>query len=80
MSGAYKSMLNFLDKSKKRPTALIRVNDIIVIGAINAIKEYGLNVSGNISIMGLGGFGDHYSSNITCHNLLEGSRYPLYLY
>jgi DNA-binding LacI/PurR family transcriptional regulator len=41
MSGAYKSMLHFLDKSKKRPTALIGVNDIVVIGAINAIKEYG---------------------------------------
>ena len=30
----------------------IGVNDIVAIGAINAIKEYGLNVSGDISILG----------------------------
>lgn len=65
---------------------LTEVNDIAVITAINAIKKYGLNVSGDISILG---FDDiklvnkttpKLSSIITCHNLLEGSHYPLYLY
>ena len=65
---------------------LIGINDIVAIGAINAIKEYGLNISGDISILG---FDDielvnettpKLSSIITCHNLLEGSHCPLYLY
>jgi len=65
---------------------LIGVNDIVAIGAINTINEYGLNVSGDISSLG---FDDielvnettpKLSSIITCHNLLEGSHYPLYLY
>ena len=39
MSGAYISMLNFLSKPKKHSTALIRVNNIVAIGVIYAIKN-----------------------------------------
>ena len=52
MSGAHDSLLNFLKKSDKRPTAVIGVNDIAAIGAMNAIKEFGLNIPGDISVVG----------------------------
>jgi len=51
VSGGYAAMKDLL-KLKERPTAVFAAGDKIAIGAINAVKEAGLNVPDDISIMG----------------------------
>lgn len=50
----YASM-NTLLGQKKRPTAVMAVNDFTAIGAINAAKDHGLNVPDDISVTGFDG-------------------------
>ena len=51
VSGGYKAMKDLL-KLKERPTAVFASCDKIAIGAINAIKEAGLSIPEDISIIG----------------------------
>ena len=51
VSGGYAAMKELLNL-KERPTAVFAAGDKIAIGAINAVKEAGLNVPDDISIMG----------------------------
>lgn len=51
MEGGHTAMLRLLDK-KKRPTAVVASNDMTAIGAMGAIAERGLNVPGDISVIG----------------------------
>ena len=49
---AYTDMMNILESSRERPSAFFADNDIIAFGAIKAIKEFGLKVPEDISIIG----------------------------
>jgi len=51
VSGGYAAMKDLL-KLKERPTAVFAAGDKIAIGAINAVKDAGLSVPDDISIMG----------------------------
>jgi DNA-binding LacI/PurR family transcriptional regulator len=51
VTGGYSAMKELL-KLKERPTAVFAACDKIAIGAINAVKEAGLSVPEDISIMG----------------------------
>jgi LacI family transcriptional regulator len=51
VSGGYTAMINLL-KLKERPTAVFAACDKVAIGAINAIKDSGLSVPDDISIIG----------------------------
>ena len=54
----YQAMVELLDK-QKRPTAVFAGNDVIAYGAIKAIKDRGLKIPDDISIVG---FDDDYLS------------------
>lgn len=50
--GAYKSMAQLLKSSPLLPQAFFTENDSIAIGAIKALKEVGIKVPGDISVIG----------------------------
>lgn len=52
MDGAYRDMCDFLEKKPKLPTAYFADNDIIAFGAMKALKEYGFDIPGDVSIIG----------------------------
>lgn len=52
MEGAYNSMLDSLKKDIKLPTAFFADNDIIAFGTIKALREFGIQVPNQISIIG----------------------------
>lgn len=52
LEDAYVDMSNILKSDQERPTAFFADNDIIAFGAIKAIKEYGLKIPEDISIIG----------------------------
>ncbi len=41
-----------LVRARNRPTAVVAYNDLIAVGAMDAIKQNGLSVPGDISVMG----------------------------
>jgi LacI family transcriptional regulator len=49
---SYEVTTDMLKKTKELPTAIIAANDNIAIGAIKAIQDFGLDVPGDISIIG----------------------------
>ena len=51
VTGGYKAMKKLL-KLKERPTAVLAAGDKVAIGAINAVKDAGLSVPDDISIIG----------------------------
>ena len=48
----YKNAMNILSKPKKRPTAIYCFNDMMALGAIQAISDSGLKIPQDISLMG----------------------------
>lgn len=50
--GAYQGMVNLLKENKKLPQAFVCSNDIIALGCIKALKEYGIKIPEDISITG----------------------------
>lgn len=51
-AGSYTDMLALLKKRSDTPTALFSTNDIIAYGCIRAIKEIGLKIPQDISVIG----------------------------
>jgi len=52
IDGSYKNMLEILEKKPKLPTALFADNDIIASGAIKAMKEFGIKIPQDVSVIG----------------------------
>lgn len=50
--GGYEATKQILNDSKSLPTAICTANDHIAFGAIRAIKEFGLSIPNDISIIG----------------------------
>ncbi len=51
LEGGFKLAKNLLSR-KKRPTAIIAVNDMVAIGAMIALQEHGVSIPDEISIVG----------------------------
>jgi len=47
----YSAMKQVLDQAKSRPTAVVAINDMVAIGAIRVINDYGLHVPEDIAIV-----------------------------
>ncbi len=52
ISEGFKAMEEILNSSEVLPTAVLAYNDIIAIGAMDAIKQHGLSIPENISVIG----------------------------
>lgn len=52
ISEGFKAMEEILNSSEVLPTAVLAYNDIIAIGAMDAIKQHGLSIPKNISVIG----------------------------
>lgn len=52
IDGSYKNMLRILENKPQLPTALFADNDIIAFGAIKAMKEFGIRIPQNVSVIG----------------------------
>ncbi len=52
MEGACADMLEYLSKHPKLPTAFFADNDMIALGAMKAMSEYGLKIPEDISVVG----------------------------
>jgi LacI family transcriptional regulator len=63
-AAGYEAMGRLLDSGARLPTALFAANDIVAFGAIRALRERGLEVPKDMSVMG---FDDH---------LLSGKHVP----
>lgn len=52
MEGSYKDMCEYLQKNVPLPTAFVAGNDIIALGALKALKEYGYQIPDDVSLIG----------------------------
>lgn len=52
MNGSYEDMVEFLKTSPELPTAFFADNDVIAMGAIKALKEFGYRIPEDVSIIG----------------------------
>lgn len=52
IDGSYKNMLIILEEKPKLPTAMFADNDIIAFGAIKAMKEFGIRIPQDVSVIG----------------------------
>lgn len=52
INGAYRDMLQYLDKKPDLPTAFMADNDMIAIGAMKALQERGVRIPEDVSIVG----------------------------
>ena len=55
MSSSYEKMMAFLNSHKELPTAFVGANDMVTIGAMQAVKDFGLKVPEDISFIGFDG-------------------------
>ena len=72
MDGAYSDMKEYLKKKPKLPTAFFADNDMIALGAMKAMKESGIKIPDDVSIIG---FDDLAYSEI-CSPRLTSIRVP----
>jgi len=49
---AYRSMKEYLERVKEMPTAFFADNDVIAIGCMQAMKECGYSIPGDMSVIG----------------------------
>ena len=52
MDGAYQDMKSYLDTRPQLPTAFFADNDIIALGAMRAMWEYGIRIPEDVSVVG----------------------------
>ncbi|MDF2612309.1 MAG: transcriptional regulator, LacI family [Clostridia bacterium] len=52
LEGAYNDMLRQLEEEKRLPTAFVAANDTIAIGAIKALRQKGIEIPSQISVVG----------------------------
>lgn len=52
IDGSYRDMLKILNNKPELPTAMFADNDIIACGAIKAMKEFGIKIPEDVSIIG----------------------------
>lgn len=52
IDGSYKNMFRILENKPQLPTALFVDNDIIAFGAIKAMKEFGIRIPQDVSVVG----------------------------
>lgn len=52
IDGSYKNMFRILENKPQLPTALFADNDIIAFGAIKAMKEFGIRIPQDVSVVG----------------------------
>ncbi len=52
MDGAYEDMKRYLSAHQKLPTAFFADNDMIALGAMKAMTEYGIRIPQDVSIVG----------------------------
>ena len=52
IDGAYNDMKRFLAKKEKMPTAFFADNDMIALGAMKAMTEFGIKIPEDVSIVG----------------------------
>lgn len=52
LSSSYQAMRGFLLESPVLPTAFIGVNDLVTIGAMQAVRDYGMSVPDQMSFIG----------------------------
>jgi LacI family purine nucleotide synthesis repressor len=77
LEGAYMDMKNALEKGNlKLPTAYFAFNDIIALGAIRAMKEFGIKVPEQVSVVG---FDDMPFSEMSSPRLTTVRVYKQYI-
>jgi len=52
INDGFRAMERILEQNKVLPTAVLAYNDIIAIGAMDAIKQHGLSIPKDISVIG----------------------------
>lgn len=52
MDGAYQDMKHFLKRNPKLPTAFFADNDMIALGAMKAMREFGIRIPEDVSVVG----------------------------
>jgi len=52
MDGAYHDMLDLIHRESPLPTAFVAINDVVAMGAINALQECGYRVPEDVSVIG----------------------------
>ena len=52
MDGAYRDMCEILKKKTPLPTAFFADNDMIALGAMKAMQEYGIKIPQDVSVIG----------------------------
>ncbi len=52
LEGAYSDMIEEIKRNDTMPTAFVAANDTIAIGAMKALKEYGVEIPEDISVIG----------------------------
>ena len=50
---AYKTIVQLIDRFKGKKSAIFAYNDIVAIGAVNAFRELGLSIPGEVQIIGM---------------------------
>ena len=59
-SDGYEAMRSFMRSGKRLPTAIVMANDSVAFGAIRALREHGVEIPKDVSIVG---FDDHELSS-----------------